>query len=249
MGVFTVEDTGVVGNLGSRQDRRAIRAPQNPLDKSTVVSIYPREIKEKKPTTHPGVFLVPPGTYEEPSILVVGTSSWWKEIDPEQPYLEIPQSSVTVAESIVRDWANGLFQCDMGERIPGLFWVPGEKTLKEIRDRESVITLGPEKYITMGELLDRAKTKQNNWYESLVRASDILWARSNGNPLSISDDARLATQELELTKPWMADFTTRQLEKCPACGQLRDANFPVCQHCKTIVNPEQYKEMQLSAAS
>ena len=215
---------------------RAVRAPQNPLDKSTVVSLYPREIDERKVTIQPGHFIVPAGSRKAPGILVVGTSSWWKEIDPDQPLLEIPQSSIQIADSIVRDWANGLLQCDMGEQMPGLFYVAGNYTQKEILEQQ-----GPQ--------LDNAQRRQMNWFESLVKMADILWARSNGNPLSISNDMRLAAQELQFTdKPWLKDFTTMKLDNCPACGQLRDSQFPVCQHCHAIVNKEQYAELGLTQA-
>lgn len=229
------------GSLLGSKGRRVIRAPVNPMDKCTVVSIYPRPIDEVKPTIQPGKFHIDAGSYEKPAILVVGTSSWWKETDPEQPLLEIPQQSVQVADSIVRDWANGLFQCNMGDTMPGVFYVPGDNDVDKIR------TIKNKNDIL---LLDDAQAKQKKWYEALVRAGDSLWARSSGNPLSISADMKLAAQDLGLTnKPWLVDYATLQLKKCPACGELRDSNFPVCKHCNTIVDPKQYDTMKLSAAS
>src|SRR5215467_8121847 len=88
--------------------RQTIPAPRNPLDKCTVVNISPKHIKENKPTIQPGTFELKPGTYELPTILVIGSSSWWREIDYEQPLLEIPQSSIVVANSIVVDYCSGL---------------------------------------------------------------------------------------------------------------------------------------------
>ena len=208
--------------------RRAVRAPDNPLDKSTIVSVYPRGFTEVKHTTQPGTFKVPGGSREKPGILLVGTSSWWKDIDPEQPLIEITQSSIQVAASVITDYCNGLLCCDMGAARPGLFYIPGNHTQDEILE-------GYQSEI------DVAASKQRNWYSELVKMADILWARSHGNPLSISDDMRLAAQELQTTeKAWLQDFNTMQLENCPACGQLRDAKFPVCQHCHTIVNQKQY---------
>jgi hypothetical protein len=113
--------------LQSELKRRAIRAPVNPLDKSTVVSIFPKYILEKKCTIQPGVFEIQPGTYDAPAILVVGSSSWWKEVDDNQPLLEIPHSSIQIADSIVRDYCNGIVGCDMGNNMPGLFYVMGAK--------------------------------------------------------------------------------------------------------------------------
>src|SRR6187200_2386767 len=89
-------------------NRRTIRAPVNSLDKSTVVSILPKRIYETKITIQPGVFEIAPGSMEHPSVLVVGASSWWREVDVDQPLLEIPVSSIQVADSIVKDYCNGL---------------------------------------------------------------------------------------------------------------------------------------------
>lgn len=217
--------------------RRAIRAPANPLDKSTVVSIYPRAFTEKKVTIQPGTFTVPAGDRKNPGILVVGTSSWWKEIDPDQPLLEIPVASIQIADSIIKDYANGLLACNMGDCMPGMFYVPGDWKIEEV-------------LVRYGKQLDEAEVKQKKWYETLVMMADTLWARSSGNPLSISDNMRLAAQELQFTdKAWLKDFKTMLLQNCPACGQLRDAQYPVCQHCHNVINREQYEEARFTQAA
>src|SRR5687768_8340890 len=106
---------GIVGEFPSLAvtQRKTIRAAVNPLDKCTVVSIFPKEVNETKPTIQPGFFHVDAGSYEHPSLLVVGPSSWWREFDENQPLTEIPQSSVIVANSIVRDFCIGIPMCDM----------------------------------------------------------------------------------------------------------------------------------------
>jgi hypothetical protein len=103
--------------------RRTQRAQINPLDKSTIVSIYPKPIYEVKHTIQPGTFRIEAGSYEKPALLVVGPSSWWRELDEEQPLLEIPVSSVQIAESVVKDYANGLLDCNMADVMPGLLLV------------------------------------------------------------------------------------------------------------------------------
>lgn len=217
-------------------NRRTIRAPVNPLDKSTVVSILPKYINERKATIQPGIFELQPGTFESPALLVVGTSSWWREIDENQPLLEIPVSSIQVADSIVKDYCNGLLACNMGDMTPGLFYLPGEYTVAKLRAEHT-------------PLLNSAQAKQKKWFLELVRIADILWARSNGNPLSISDDARLACKQLNITnKPWLGDLQTAELVRCVACGSLRNANFPICQTCKAIVDPELAKKLNLTFA-
>jgi hypothetical protein len=213
------------------------RAPVNPLDKSTIISIFPKQIDEYKHTLQPGRFIIPPGSYEKPSVLVIGPSSWWKEIDPEQPHIEIPQSSVVIANSVVNDYCNGLVGCDMGEKMPGLFWLPGEINPAQLVVNHKV-------------LLDRANTRQRNWLMELVKIADVLWARTNGNPLSISNDMRMAAEMLNLkVKPWMQDFTMVQLTNCPACGHLRNNNYPICANCKTVIDKAQFEKLGLKFAS
>lgn len=216
-------------------NRAALRAPTNPLDKSTVVSIYPKAIQEIKHTIQPGVFNIPAGKYDSPAILVIGPSSWWRELDENQPLLEIPTSSIQIADSIIKDYCNGLLACNMGDVMPGLFYVPGEKNVTQI--------MKDFKY-----LLDRAKVQQDSWYKELVKMADVLWARTNGNPLTISDDMRLAAQELQLKdKPWLKDFNTLELRNCPACGVLRNNDFPVCANCRTIIDVKRFNELGFRA--
>lgn len=218
----------------NQANRRTIRAPVNPLDKSTVISILPKPISERKATIQPGMFELPPGTYDKPALLVVGTSSWWREVDENQPLLEIPVSSVQVADSIVRDYCNGLLGCDMAEKMPGISYIPGEYTIEKLKKEQ-------------GPLLDKLKKCQRNWFTELIRLADILWSRSNGNPLSISDDARLACKELNLqNKPWLGDMQAMELIRCIACGSLRNPQYPICQSCHAIVDKAKAQELGLT---
>jgi hypothetical protein len=220
----------------NQANRRTIRAPVNPLDKSTIVSILPKRISERKATIQPGVFEILPGNFDSPSILIVGTSSWWREVDEHQPLLEIPVSSVQVADSIVKDYCNGLLACNMSDQMPGLFYVPGDFTVERLKKEHQPLLLS-------------AKAKQKKWFLELIRIADILWSRSSGNPLSISDDARLACRELNIqSKPWLGDVQQAELVRCVACGSLRNAQFPICQTCKAIADPELAKKLNLTFA-
>jgi len=217
-------------------NRRTIRAPVNPMDKTTVVSIYPREIHEQKVTVEPGIFHIPAGTYENPSVLVVGPSSWWKEIDENQPLLEIPINSIQIADALINDWAKGLVACDMGESKPGLFYVPGEITAATVQKN-------------FKHLLDIANRRQKTWFQATVKIADILWTRTQGNPLAISEDARIAARMLNLNnKPWLQDYQTAELSNCHACGNLINPQYPVCSNCKAIVNEERAKALNIKFA-
>lgn len=219
-------------------NRRTDRAPTNPMDKATVVSIYPREIDEVKHTISPGRFIIPPGTFEKPATLVVGPSSWWREIDADQPLLEIPTSSIVVAEAIIKDYCNSIFGVNAGESSLGLFYVMGEHDVASIKGK-------------FPHELMKAKQQQRKWYELLIKAADSLWARSNGNPLAISDDMRMAATEMGIHegKDWMKHQQMVDQVRCLGCGSLKNPLFPICATCKTVSDPAKFKELGLQFAS
>lgn len=203
----------------AERNRRTIRAPVNPIDKSTIVSIFPKMVEERKPTIQPGIFVIPPGSMEHPSLLVVGPSSWWREIDEEQPLLEIPVSSIQIADSVVKDYCNGVLACDMANIMPGLFYVAGEHDITSIKKH-------------FQRQLDITNAKQKNWFTLLITMADSLWARSNGNPLAIADDMRLAAREMnQTTKDWMKDFQMIEMVRCKACGSIKNPLYPICATC------------------
>jgi hypothetical protein len=211
--------------------RRTIRSTPNPLDKSTIVSIFPQIVDEVKHTIQPGRFIIEAGSYDKPAILIVGPSSTWRDVDPEQPLIEIPIGSIQIADSVVRDFCSGLIGCNMANIMPGLFYLQGAKTLDVIKKEHKVD-------------LDNAREHQRNWYQELVKMADIDWARTNGNPVAISNLAKLAAKELQLKeKPWMKDYSQMELVNCPACGNMVRPGFAVCANCKTVVDAELYAKM------
>jgi hypothetical protein len=184
----------------------------------------------------PGVFDLAAGTYDNPSQLVVGPSSWWRELSTDEPLLEIPVSSVMVAESIVRDYANGLIECNMNDIMPGLFFMPGVVPVDKLKKEHKSI-------------LDFANTKQNNWYLKLIEMGDILWARTQGNPLSISNDMRIAAKALGKEKDWLKNYTNTEVARCKACGTMINTSIIVCPNCKVILDAERFKSLGLNFAS
>lgn len=216
----------------SSANRRTLRGPVNPLDKATVVSIIPKLIVEYKHTIQPGKFVIEPGTYEKPSLLVVGPSSWWKELEDESPLLEIPVSSIQIADSIVDDYCRGLLLADVNAR-PGLFFIQGSVTVPELKTKHV-------------EQLNEAKRKQNNWFSALVNLADSLWARTNGNPLAIGDDMRLAATELGLKgKEWLQDFKAQEMIKCVGCGNMRNPLYPICPSCHNVIDVELFRKLNI----
>lgn len=211
--------------LGSMlESRRQIMSPKNPRDKATIVSIFPRDIaNEDKPTMTPGRFNIPAGSFEKPSITVIGPSSWWRDLDPDQPMIESVVAANVVADSIINDYQNGLLGCIPGVQGPGLFIINDE-----IGSHLTVITNYKNK-------LEEVREKQRKWYLELVNLADGLWARSNNNPLAIWDVMRMAARELGIeNKDWLKNIQKAEMVRCFACGNLRDPNYPVCMSCKVV---------------
>lgn len=215
--------------------RRTVRAPINPMDKCTIVSIFPKLIHERKITLTPGVFTIPSGTYEKPAILVVGPSSWWRDVGDDEPLLEITHSATVMADSIVKDYMTGLFGCNMIDTMPGIFWLPGEVSEVELKTRYK-----PQ--------LEKAREAQTRFYQALVKSADALWARTNGNPLAIPEMAKMAAHELQLNRDWLQQFVQPEISKCPACGSMRNPAYPICPTCKAIVDVDAAKKLNLKFA-
>lgn len=202
-------------------NRPIIRTLKNPMDKCTIVSIYPKDIKDSKDTIQPSNYFIPAGSLEKPSITVVGAAAYVRDDDYEKPLIEVPVGSISVAESIVRDYIIGLLGVSIGDAQPGIFFVHGERDL--------VYILKSHK-----KDLDIANERQNRWYKVLVRLADSLWSRSNQNPLAIWDEMRMAAKHLGLDKPWMKDFQAFEMVQCFGCGNLRNPVYPVCPACKVV---------------
>jgi hypothetical protein len=233
-----------VGAVGALQFGRQIkRMPVNPLDKSTIVSIYPEEIHEVKPTIFPGYFHIPAAKMGDFETAIIGPSSWWKELDPDEPALEIPVSSVVIADSVIRDWAVGLEACNMGDKKPGLFAVPGAHDKKSIIGYKS-----SETGKSFGDLLADAMQFQKNWFAEIVNRTDVFWAASNGNPMVVSRYAKMAAIYLKMNRTWMETTKALAMSPCPACGNMINPSYPVCMHCKNIIDPVKAKELNLQFA-
>lgn len=202
--------------------RRAVRGPVSPIDRSTLVSIYPRPINIKNPTLTPGRWYIPPGSMEDPAIVVIGPSSWFRDVSLDEPLIEIVQTSVQIAESLVKDYLNGVFACNMVDSMPGFFFIPGKNTVKQVKEDYS-------------DLLQAALNHQLNYYRSLIKFADALWARSNGNPLAIADEMRLAAKTLGIQdRDWMKDHANVDMVRCFACGAFKNPDYPICQTCHSV---------------
>lgn len=217
-------------------NRAVVRVPKNPMDVSTIISAYPKQIKQVNHTITPGEFIIPAAKSGDIEVLTVGTSSWFKELEEDQPLIEIIVPSVEVARSVIDDYCVGLLGCDNVNAKPALLWIPGEFTKAEVLKVHS-------------GLIAQAREKQKNWFLNLVSLADALWVRTNGQPQSISDDMRMAARELNLIdKGWLKNQQASELTRCLACGTLVASSVIVCPNCKVILDEAKFKALGLSFA-
>lgn len=213
------------------------RTPASTLDIYTIVSIYPRPIKEDKTGSglDPGYFYIAPGSLEHPSILHVGSSVYWNRYSAEMEPAEVTVPAILMAESIISDWYKGMIGFKDKEAHPGVFFVEGKKTVEQIKKDHQ-------------QELKAADILQRRWYENLVIEADSIWARTNGNPIAIPTDAKRAAEGLGLkNKPWMQDFNTLQMVSCINCGNLRNPAYPSCPSCRVVVDKDLFKKLGLGA--
>lgn len=214
------------------------RAPVNPLDKATIVSIYPEEIVSINHTIFPGRFVIPGAADGDFNVLTVGTSYWVKEMPEDQPYLEMVVPATEVARSIIEDWSIGIL--GVGEnRAPGLFYLPGEFN-------KTTIQLFPEFKVKMGTI----KSRQKAWFLELVSLADKFWVRTNGQPAAIPDTCKMAALMLNINeKPWLnKNESLAELIRCVACGSLRNSSYPVCPTCKAVIDVDKAKGLKIQFA-
>lgn len=228
---------------------RIHRLPKNPIDVTTIVSVLPKPILENRPMMQPPTFLIPAAPEGEFSILVVNSGVWLKEIELDN-FQEMYIPSAILAKSIIEDSTFSMLGASptIG---PGVFMIPGKFTIGELR-KDPVIVLDPDHPETARKFstyLKDAYERQRRWYNEIITQTDSLWARSNGNPLVVSDDARLAAKELKVSRDWMQNFSAIEKEACKACGNLVNPSYPVCPNCKTIINEAKAKELGLKFVS
>jgi predicted hydrocarbon binding protein len=211
-------------------------------DVSTVISILPIAIWERKPGLIPGEYRIP--AVKDPrrdmNLLLVERAQFPVYIDENRPSLVVPEPSDKVCASIVRDFSIGIqgYEPDIAE--PGLTWVPGEVTKLEIEAK-------------MSEALADLRAKQEKWFSNLVEQADDDWGKYHMRRM-ISHLQRVACQILNLEREWNI---AREIEKqsdidmtpCKFCRAMVHHEAIVCQFCQGILNLSRYKAEYVSAAT
>ena len=244
---LSISDLQVFNNPTPNIGKKVIYPlPKNPADRATIVSVFPKEIDEIKPTIFPRRFIIPAAADKEFSLLVLeGASVFRASTIDRMPPTEIPINALELARSIVDDYLNSTWLSSRGARCPGIFYIPGEYNNKTIF-----------KYIhsdgrTFDKMLIDYREIQKKWFVEVMNAADEFWARTNGNPRSIPEDARVAATilGLENTKPWMSNVVQSELDNCPSCGEMINTLYPVCRYCHAVIDKKKAEELNLTFAS
>jgi len=229
---------GLPSWVNAHMRQRLVPSPKNPLDVSTIISIYPMTFTEKK-AMMPEWYTIEAGSIKQPSFKIVEGASAWADRMADMPMLEIPISSISVAESVIRDWMVGIMEVVLGTAQPGVFFLPGSWDMIKLQTDVHAI-----------QVFNTVINMQKAWFLKLINIADAMWARSNGNPLVISELQRIAAEHMQMEeKPWMKNFTVTRMTNCPACGTMVQPGYPICSNCKIIVDPEGFKQLNLSFAS
>ena len=233
-----------VGSIGTSGKRMINLLPRNPMDKTTIVSIYPRPIIDEKPTLFPSRYVIPAAMDGSFSLLVIEGASYFEpsRIEGQRP-TEVQVNSMMLAESILHDSVPTMNLVQQGAR-PGVFAIPGEW------NKHSILKYVHADGRPFSVLLAVAREWQQAYWVALLEEADSFWSTSNGNPKTIPQDARMAAFALglEKTKPWMNTVVASELINCKACGEMINPAFPVCKFCNRVINKELYDKLGLEEA-
>jgi len=201
----------------------------------TVVNLLPFELHEEKPHMLPSAFIVPAAEDGVFGILHVEEGIHWVPnplIDEGKPGSSIKQTTMPdeMARSIVEDFA--FAQVCLGEDAkPGLFWVSGRLSVKDIK-------------ANYPDLIKQYQAYQTNWFRNLCAMANADWNK-NHNMLAVSDLQRTAARALGIREAWV-EMQVTETANCPMCQSLVNPAAIVCSSCKYILKPDQYKKEQFA---
>jgi hypothetical protein len=198
----------------------------------TIVSLLPFDLLEEKPHMLPSAYKIPGMKGDKFGIFHVEEGIHYIAnplIDEGKPGSSIKQVTLAdeMARSIVDDYASA--QVCLGENAtPGIFWVPGRLTAKQIIDNYP-------------KLLRKYTEFQLNWFRNLCALADADWEK-NHNRLAVSDLQRNAARAIGVRKEWV-DFQTEETDTCRFCSVPVPKAAVKCPNCKEVLDVKRYEAM------
>lgn len=198
---------------------------------ATLVSILPWEFfSAHKPGVVPSEVRIPAAGPKDFNILVIGDAKTHDYLDSDRGYRERRIPADEMAESICFDYWSHLLHVEADSR-PGIFWISGAVTKKEIEQRFS-------------EILDEMREIQTRWFKKLVDIADDDWTHTRAHR-SITDQQRHAAKALNLEKEWnFVPEAVGHMISCPACMRQVNSEAAVCENCNAILNEEKAKRFK-----
>lgn len=192
------------------------------------MSICPYPILAQKPGLFPSSYSIPKASIKEPQLLVV-TDTYFNVPIPltDGRVHKSRVSAEELATSIVGDHLRSVLSAD-GTVHPGLFFIEGEVTLKELKEKHA-------------PALKQAVEKQLKWYNKVIQTADNAWAK-NRSHLEISSIQRAIAKELDLKKEWaeidLAEQLSNETKECPFCYSVIHIKATICPVCKSVIKKE-----------
>lgn len=206
-----------------------------PRDVSTVVSILPYQLEERKPGLIPGVFRFPKVEKGDFFLLSVERCVHPVYLDEARPRLIVPDPSDMVAMSIVNDHKASVhgYVPDVAE--PGIAWVYGEwGNTEEGKKRFKA---------EQAALLTDMVRKQEAWFNTVIQLADDDWSRYHRHSF-ITPIQKHAALYFGLAKDWLIEQDIKEaMSRCKFCFQMIDPRATICAHCHGDQSKDQYQNV------
>lgn len=218
-------------------------------DYSTVVSILPVDLVERKPGLYPSEFRVPKADVGDFTLTLVSRCHHKVYLDDTRPVLIVPDPSDMIANSICLDWKSGAGGYNPHDGIePGLDWVDGNYVLNE-KDEVDPKLKGAFRAM-FGALLREMEEKQNRWFTWLVAEADDMWGKYHAHKF-ITPIMKSAANRLGVTaRDWQIEQEVRdflRLVKCRFCFADVHPEAVICASCQGVLNMNRYQKEFVNA--
>lgn len=211
-------------------------------DISTVVSILPYPLWEKKPGLVPGDFRIPYTPNGDFTLFNVERCQHSVYLDENRPRLVVPDPSDLVARSIVEDHKVAMICYEHGAAEPGLGWVWGEY-LNDLNGKRAFAA-------THSDLLKSLVELQTEWYKRLLLMADDDWARYRQHKFITNLQRTAATVLGQTDREWMLQHKIDEaLSKCKFCFAQVHPQACICPSCHGIIDEARYKREFLNAGT
>jgi hypothetical protein len=207
--------------------------------RSTVVSIVPINIKIQKVGLYGCPDSIEKADPFHPKTLIVGDC--WHEIyiGVERGRLKVTDLSADVARAIVNDFIRAQI-CTSDGAEPGIFCIPN-RVVEDVKILETEFS----------QELKNARFTQDKWEINLIKMADDDWSKSGHSHRAISNLQRDIAKRRRMDKEWLfvpEGEMAHGMIKCIACKTPVEKDAIICATCKTVLQPEEYKKLQSTAA-